>query len=50
VATAIALLIYFWRNWVRIMGGFFTSLGHFLQPAIGTSRWQLRSADRDWPG
>ena len=26
VATALALLIYFWRDWVRIIGGFFTSL------------------------
>src|SRR5580693_1529141 len=26
VATAIALLIYFWRDWVRIVGGFFSSL------------------------
>jgi undecaprenyl-diphosphatase len=26
VATAIALLIYFWRDWVRIIGGFFTSI------------------------
>src|SRR6266567_1185320 len=26
VATAIALLIYFWRDWIRIFSGFFTSL------------------------
>jgi len=26
VATAIALLIYFWRDWVRIVGGFLSSL------------------------
>jgi undecaprenyl-diphosphatase len=26
VATAIALLIYFWRDWLRIIGGFFSSL------------------------
>jgi undecaprenyl-diphosphatase len=26
VATALALLIYFWRDWVRIIGGFFTSI------------------------
>jgi undecaprenyl-diphosphatase len=26
VATAIALIIYFWRDWVRIVGGFITSL------------------------
>src|SRR5271165_4032520 len=28
VATAIALLIYFWRDWVRIIGGFLSSLRH----------------------
>ena len=28
VATAIALLIYFWRDWIRIVGGFFSSIRH----------------------
>jgi len=28
VATAIALMIYFWRDWVRIIGGFFSSIRH----------------------
>jgi undecaprenyl-diphosphatase len=28
VATAIALLIYFWRDWKRIIGGFLTSIAH----------------------
>jgi len=42
VATAIALLIYFWRDWVRIIKGFFTSLGQIIQPAAGTGRWDLR--------
>lgn len=45
VATAAAMIIYFWRDWVRIIGGFFTSLGHLLRPAPGTSRWQMRNAD-----
>jgi undecaprenyl-diphosphatase len=27
VATALALLVFFWRDWVRIVGGFFSSLG-----------------------
>jgi undecaprenyl-diphosphatase len=40
VATAIALLIYFWRDWIRIIGGFFTSLGHW-------QRWHPRVATRD---
>ena len=26
VATALAMIIYFWRDWLRIVGGFFTSL------------------------
>ncbi len=26
VATAIALIIYFWRDWIRIIGGFFSSI------------------------
>jgi undecaprenyl-diphosphatase len=42
VATAIALLIYFWRDWVRIIKGFFTSLGQIARPARGTSRWDLQ--------
>ncbi len=46
VATAIALLIYFWRDWVRIIGGFFTSLRQFTRPAADTSRWHLQSADQ----
>ncbi len=45
VATAIALLIYFWRDWVRIVRGFFSSIGQLVRPAAGTSRWQLQSAD-----
>src|SRR5579859_2113449 len=45
VATAIALLIYFWRDWLRIIGGFFTSLGHVARPEPGTSRWQFRSVN-----
>jgi undecaprenyl-diphosphatase len=45
VATAVALIGYFWRDWLRIVGGFFSSLGHLLRPAQGTARWQLRDAD-----
>ncbi len=46
VATAIALLIYFWRDWVRIIKGFFSSLGQFASPAEGTRRWQLQDANQ----
>jgi undecaprenyl-diphosphatase len=28
VATALALLVFFWRDWVRIIGGFFSSIRH----------------------
>ena len=36
VATAIALLIYFWRDWIRIIGGFLTSVRYL----------QVRTADQ----
>ena len=26
VATAIAMIVYFWRDWIRIIGGFFSSI------------------------
>jgi len=29
VATAIGIMIYFWRDWVRIIRGFYTSVRHF---------------------
>jgi undecaprenyl-diphosphatase len=45
VATAIALLIYFWRDWVRIIKGFFSSLRQIARPAGGTTRWMLQSPD-----
>jgi undecaprenyl-diphosphatase len=45
VTTAIALIAYFWRDWLRIIWGFLTSLSHLLRPAPGTSRWQMRNAD-----
>src|ERR1700747_3382473 len=38
VATALALLIYFWRDWVRIVKGFLSSLRQFVQPAAGSGR------------
>jgi undecaprenyl-diphosphatase len=41
VATAIALLIYFRRDWARIIKGFFASLGQIAAPAAGTARWDL---------
>src|SRR5260370_40022256 len=38
VATAIALLIYFWRDWVRIIGGRFPPVGEVCPPAGGHHR------------
>src|SRR5260370_24687042 len=35
VATAIALLVYFWRDWIRIIGGVFCSLGRTVRPGPG---------------
>src|SRR6201986_5692154 len=40
VATAIAMIIYFWRDWLRIVKGFFASVGHIISPAPGTRRFQ----------
>jgi undecaprenyl-diphosphatase len=46
VATAIAMIIYFWRDWVRIIVAFFTSLGHFARPEPGTRRWEPQGTDQ----
>src|SRR5215470_3870154 len=42
VATAIALLIYFWRDWVRIIRGFFSSiLGGGINTADQKLAWMI---------
>jgi undecaprenyl-diphosphatase len=46
VATAIAMIIYFWRDWVRIVGAFFASVKHVLRPAPGTYRLQPQTTDQ----
>jgi undecaprenyl-diphosphatase len=46
VATAIAMIIYFWRDWVRIIVAFFASLGHFAAPEPGTRRWEPQNTDQ----
>ena len=46
VATALAMILYFWRDWVRIVGSFFASLRHVISPAPGTRRFQPQSADQ----
>jgi len=46
VATATAMIIYFWRDWLRIVKGFFASIGHMIAPAPGTVRFQLQDTDQ----
>src|SRR5712691_6919801 len=46
VATATAMIIFFWRDWVRIIGAFFASLGHLVRPAPGTRRWEPQNTDQ----
>ena len=46
VATATAMIIYFWRDWLRIIKGFFASIAHVILPAPGTSRWALQDSDQ----
>src|SRR5579862_6005338 len=46
VATATAMIIFFWRDWLRIIGGFFASLRHFVSPEPGTRRWQPQGTDQ----
>ena len=46
VATATAMIIYFWRDWVRIIKAFFASLGHMISPASGTRRFQPQGTDQ----
>ena len=42
VATAIAMIIYFWRDWLRIVRGFFGSFGQMTNPTPGTRRFEFR--------
>jgi undecaprenyl-diphosphatase len=46
VATALAMIIYFWRDWLRIIKGFFASVAHVIRPAPGTKRWALQDTDQ----
>jgi undecaprenyl-diphosphatase len=46
VATAIAMITFFWRDWVRILGAFFASLKHMVAPAEGTYRFQPQTTDQ----
>lgn len=46
VATAIAMIIYFSRDWVRIVAGFFGWIGQLIKPAPGTMRLQPQNTDQ----
>src|SRR5215831_10482935 len=46
VATATAMIIYFWRDWVRIIKAFFDSIGHVIAPAPGTRRFEPQNTDQ----
>jgi len=46
VATAIAMIIYFWRDWLRIIRGFFGSLGQVARPAAGTGRFEFSDTNQ----
>jgi undecaprenyl-diphosphatase len=46
VATALAMIIYFWRDWLRIVKGFFGSVAHVASPAPGTRRWQPQTTEQ----
>ncbi len=46
VATAIAMIIFFWRDWLRIVKGFFGSVAHVARPATGTRRWEPQTTEQ----
>jgi undecaprenyl-diphosphatase len=46
VATALAMIIYFWRDWLRIAKGFFGSVGHVIKPAPDTRRWEPQTVEQ----
>jgi len=46
VATALAMIVYFWRDWVRIIAAFFASLKHIAAPEPGTNRFEPQNTDQ----
>ena len=46
VATAAAMILFFWRDWVRIVGAFFASLRHVIAPEPGTRRFEPQGTDQ----
>jgi undecaprenyl-diphosphatase len=46
VATALAMIAFFWRDWLRIIGAFFASLWHVVAPEPGTRRFEPQGTDQ----
>jgi undecaprenyl-diphosphatase len=46
VATAAAMILFFWRDWARIIRAFFASVWHAIAPAPDTRRWELQDTDQ----
>ena len=46
VATAAAMILFFWRDWLRIIRAFFASVRHVLAPAPGTRRFAPQDTDQ----
>jgi undecaprenyl-diphosphatase len=46
VATALAMIAFFWRDWIRIIGAFFASLRHVIAPEPGTRRFEPQGTDQ----
>jgi undecaprenyl-diphosphatase len=46
VATALAMIAFFWRDWIRIIGAFFASLRHVIAPEPGTIRFAPQGTDQ----
>src|SRR5271156_3292875 len=46
VATALAMIVFFWRDWLRIIRAFFASLRHVIAPEPGTSRFEPQGTDQ----
>jgi undecaprenyl-diphosphatase len=46
VATALAMIAFFWRDWIRIIGAFFASLWHVIAPEPGTRRFEPQGIDQ----
>jgi len=46
VATAIAMIAFFWRDWLRLAKAFIDSIKHVISPEPGTDRIQPQTTDQ----